>query len=67
MHSTILRKEFPYSEFFWSIFSRNEIEYVDLLCKPPYSVRIREKTDQKNSEYGHFLRSDYSVVFAAEH
>ena len=23
----------------------------------PYSVRIRENTDQKNSEYGHFSRS----------
>ena len=25
----------------------------------PYSVRIRENTDQNNSEYGHFLRSEY--------
>ena len=24
----------------------------------PYSVRIRENTDQKNTEYGHFSRSD---------
>ena len=23
----------------------------------PYSVKMRENTDQKNSEYGHFLRS----------
>ena len=23
----------------------------------PYSVRMRENTDQKNSEYGHFLHS----------
>ena len=23
----------------------------------PYSVRLREKTDQTNSKYGHFLRS----------
>ena len=23
----------------------------------PYSVQIREKTNQKNSEYGHFSRS----------
>ena len=23
----------------------------------PYSVRMREKKDQNNSEYGHFLRS----------
>ena len=24
----------------------------------PYSVRMRKNTDQNNSEYGHFLRSD---------
>ena len=27
------------------------------LCWSPYSVRTRENTDQKNSEYGHFSRS----------
>ena len=26
----------------------------------PYSVRMRENTDQNNSKYGHFLRSDMS-------
>ena len=33
----------------------------------PYSFRMRENTDQKNSEYGHFSRSDYchySVILA---
>ena len=25
----------------------------------PYSVQMRENTDQKNSEYGLFLRSEY--------
>ena len=24
----------------------------------PHSVRMREDTDQNNSEYGHFLRSE---------
>ena len=24
----------------------------------PYSVRMRENTDQKNSEFGHFSRKD---------
>ena len=33
--------------FFWSVFSRIWIEYGDLLHKPPYSVRMRENTDQK--------------------
>ena len=28
----------------------------------PYSVRMRENTDQNNPEYGHFLRSDNDVV-----
>ena len=43
-----LREKSPRSEFFWSVFSR--IRRI--------SVRMRENTDQKNSEYEHFLRSD---------
>ena len=37
--------------------SRIRTKYGDLLCKSSYSVRIRENTDQKNYDYGHFLRS----------
>ena len=51
-----LRKKCPYSEFFWSVFSRIRTEYGDLLCKFPYSVLMRENADQKNSEYGHFTQ-----------
>ena len=40
----------PYSEFFWSVFSR-------IRTISPYSVRMWENTDQKNSEYEHFSRS----------
>ena len=29
----------------------------------PYSVRIRENMDQKNSEYGQFLRSDKWLIY----
>ena len=29
----------------------------------PYSVQMREKTNQKNSEYGHFSRSGLSDIF----
>ena len=36
-----LREKCPYSEFFWSVFCHIRIEY----------------SDQKNSKYGHFLRS----------
>ena len=41
-------EKYPYSEFFWSIFSRVRTEYED----------IRKNADQKNYEYGHFSRSD---------
>ena len=50
----------PFSEFFQSVFSRIRTEYGDLLRKSPYSVRMRENTDQKNTEYGYFLRSHYA-------
>ena len=38
-----LRKKCPYLELFLSVFSR---------------IRMRENTDQNNSEYIHFLRSE---------
>ena len=38
-----LHEKCPYSEFFWSLF--------------PAFVLNTENTDQKNSEYRHFLRS----------
>ena len=43
-----LREECPYSELFWSTFSRIRTEY---------SVRMRENADQNNSEYRHSFRS----------
>ena len=52
-----LRKKCPYSEFFRSVFSSIQSEYGDLRSISPYSVQMRENKDQKNSEYGHFLRS----------
>ena len=33
--------------FFWSVFSRIQSEYGDLIHKSPYKVRIWENTDQK--------------------
>ena len=46
-----------YSEFFWLVISHNWNEYRDLPRKSPYSVRMRENANQKNSNYRHFLRS----------
>ena len=52
-----LHKKCPYSELFWSVFSCIGTEYGEILRNSPYSVRMRENTDQNNSEYGHFPRS----------
>ena len=49
-----LREKYRYSEFFWSVFFRIWTEYEEIRSISLYSVRIRENTDQKNSEYGHF-------------
>ena len=53
-----LRKKCPYSELFWSAFSGIRTEYGEILSISPYSVRMREKAGQNNTEYGHFSGSD---------
>ena len=53
-----LRKKCTYSELFWSVFSRIRTEYGEMQSISPYLVQIRENTDQNNSQYGHFSRSD---------
>ena len=50
----VLREKYRYSELFWSVFSRIWTEYGEILGISPYSVRLRENTDQNNSEYGDF-------------
>ena len=40
------------------VFSHIRTEYEEILGISPYSVRIWGNTDQKNSEYGLFLRSE---------
>ena len=53
-----LREKSPYSEFFWSAFSRFRIEYGEVRSISPYSVQMRENADQKNYEQGHFSNND---------
>ena len=53
-----LRKKYPYSELFWLVFSHIRTEYGKIGSIFPCSVRVRENTDQNNSEYGQFSRSD---------
>ena len=52
-----LRKKCPYSELFWSAFSRIWTEYREIWRISLYWVRMWENMDQNNSEYGHFSRS----------
>ena len=51
--SISLREKCSYSEFFWSFISRIRTEYGEIVRISPYSVRMRENTDQKHSEHGH--------------
>ena len=55
--SLALRKKCLFSELFWSVFSRFWTECGEILRISPYSVRMRENTDQNNSEYVHFSRN----------
>ena len=58
-----LRKKCPYSEFFWSVFSRIRTEYGEIGSISPYLVQMRENTDQNNSEYGLFSRNIESAIY----
>ena len=57
---TVLCEKCPCSEFFWSAFSPFGLKYS------PYSVRMQEYTDQKNSEYGQFSRSAMNDCFTTK-
>ena len=46
---------------FWSVFSCIRSEYEMIRSISTYSVWMLENMDQKNSEYGHFSRSDRST------
>ena len=48
-----------YRVFFWSLLSCIGTEYGDLRNKSPYSVRIQENKNQKNSIFGHFSPSAF--------
>ena len=56
--SSTLREKCPYSELFWSAFSRIRTEYGEVLRISPYSVGMRENAEQNSSEFGHFLRGN---------
>ena len=60
---TTLRENCSYSELFWSVFFRIRTEYGEIWSICPYSVRMRENTDQNNSEYEHFSSCDTERFF----
>ena len=49
--------------FFWPVFSRIRNEYGEILRISPYSVRMWGNTDQKNSVFGQFSRSQSYQIF----
>ena len=61
MKRASLREKCPYSELFWSLFSRIWTEYGDTLRISPYSVRMRENMDQNNSEYAVLFLITYNI------
>ena len=50
-------KSVQIQSFFWFVFSCIWTEYEDLRSKSPFSIRIPQNTDQKNSIFGYFLQS----------
>ena len=59
-----LREKCPYSELFWSIFSRIRTEYGEIRSISPHPVQMRENANQINSKYAQFLHSVAFNVFA---
>ena len=47
LYCMLLRKNCPYSETFWSAFSRIQTEYGETLRISSYSVRMRENAGKK--------------------
>ena len=62
-HSTEIRcvRNVQIRSFFWSVFSRIRTEYGKIWSISPYSVRMQENTDQKNSVFGHISRRGYLI------
>ena len=60
--SISVRKKRPYSEFFWPVSSRIPTEYGEMRSISPYSVQMRENTDQKNSKSRHFSSCDVLIL-----
>ena len=60
-----VRLKCPYSELFWSAFSRIRTECGVIWSISPNSIRTLVNADQNNSEYEHFSRSHWLVDFSS--
>ena len=47
IESATLREKCQYSELFWSVFFRTRTEYGEIWSISPYSVRMRENTEDQ--------------------
>ena len=60
-------KSVQMQSFFWSVFSHIWTEYAEVRSISPYSVRMRENTDQKKLRiwtlFTQWMRNKASVVF----
>ena len=50
-------KSVQIGSFFWFVFSHIRTEYGEIRSISPYSVEMRENTDQKKTVFGHFSSS----------
>ena len=61
--SYLLHEKYPYSEFFWSIFSRIWIEYGEMRNISPYTVPMRENARKLPI---HFSRNDCDGYYSKQ-
>ena len=54
LYPELLREKCLYLEFFLSVFSRIQNQYEEIRSISPYSVRMRENTDQKTPNMDNF-------------
>ena len=57
-----LRKNCPYSELFWPVFSCIRTEYGEIQSIYSHSVQIQENPHQNNSKNEHFPRSGHFIM-----
>ena len=60
-------KSIPFPSYSGPHFPAFALNTKDMKYLTPYSLRMRENTDQNNSEYGHFSRRGSRLAFLKLH